>query len=287
MSERVIRADGVELATEAFGAPTGPPILLIMGVMGSMLWWPDEFCARLAERGRYVIRYDNRDTGRSTTYEPGEPGYTLDDMADDALRILDGYGVSTAHLVGLSLGGMIAQLVALQYPARVASVTAISTTPIGLENVGLPGSEPTLDGHFEQSAEVDWHDRDVVIRHMVEDARLMVGPLRSFDATSATKLVERDYDRARNFASATNHTILQGGAGAAGRLHEIQAPFLVIHGTGDPIFPIAHGAALADAVPGASLLRLDGSGHELNEADWETIIAAIVGHTGAATSTAV
>lgn len=279
MSERIIRAEGVELATEAFGAPADPPILLIMGVMASMLWWPDEFCTRLAARGRYVIRYDNRDTGRSTTYEPGKPTYTVDDLGEDTVRILDGYGLSTAHLVGMSMGGMIAQLATLQHPARVASVTAISTTPIGLDNVALPGVDPVLDAHLAQSPEIDWHDRDAVVRHMVEDSRWMVGPERTFDLPGVTELVARDYDRARNFASATNHTILQGGAGAAGRLHEIRAPFLVIHGTGAPIFPIAHGVALADAVPGASLIRLEGSGHELNEADWETIIAAIVGHT--------
>lgn len=283
MSARIIQADGVELAIEAFGAPTDPPVLLIMGVMASMLWWPDEFCTRLAARGRYVIRYDNRDTGLSTTYAEGKPGYTLDDLADDTVRIFDGYGLSAAHLVGMSMGGMIAQLATLQHPARVASVTAISTTPVGLEGVELPGSDPALDGHFEQSGDVDWHDRDAVIRHMGEDSRWMVGPGRSFDQASATALVTRDFDRARNFASAINHTLLQGGTGAAGRLHEIRAPFLVIHGSGDPIFPIAHGVALAAAVPGASLIRLDGAGHELNEADWGTIIDAIVEHTRAAT----
>ena len=134
----MIRADGIELATEALGDPAHPPVLLIMSVMASMLWWPDEFCERLANRGRRVVRYDNRDTGRSTTYEAGKPAYTLDDMADDAVRVLDGYGFSAAHLVGMSLGGMIAQLAALKHPARVASLTAIGASPVGEDTSGLP-----------------------------------------------------------------------------------------------------------------------------------------------------
>src|SRR5688572_14306056 len=138
MGERVIRADGVELATQSFGDPAHPPVLLIMGVMASMLWWPDEFCERLANRRRYVVRYDNRDTGRSTTYEPGLPTYTFDDMADDAVRVLDAYEISSAHLVGMSMGGMIAQLATLKHLARVASLTAISTSPFGIDTSDLP-----------------------------------------------------------------------------------------------------------------------------------------------------
>src|SRR5262245_36076186 len=94
---KTIRVAGIEMATEAFGDPGHPPILLIMGMMASMLWWPDEFCRQLAGNGRYAVRYDNRDTGLSTTWEPGKPGYTFDDMADDAVRVLDGYGLAAAH----------------------------------------------------------------------------------------------------------------------------------------------------------------------------------------------
>jgi predicted alpha/beta hydrolase len=110
VSERVIRSDGIEIATEAFGDPANSTVLLVMGAMASMLWWPEEFCEELAARGRRVIRYDHRDTGLSTKYEPGEPPYTLGDMADDAVRVLDGYGISAAHLVGMSMGGVISQL---------------------------------------------------------------------------------------------------------------------------------------------------------------------------------
>jgi pimeloyl-ACP methyl ester carboxylesterase len=105
MRERMIRADGIELASEAFGDPAHPPVLLIMGAMASMLWWPEAFCAGLAARSRHVIRYDHRDTGRSTTQEPGAPAYAFDDLADDAIRVLDGNGIPAAHVVGMSMGG--------------------------------------------------------------------------------------------------------------------------------------------------------------------------------------
>ena len=117
--EKAVERPGLTLATEAFGDPSDPAILLIMGATSSMLWWPEAFCEQLAGAGRYVIRYDNRDTGRSTTGAPGKPTYTTDDMADDAVRILDDYGIERAHVVGMSLGGMIAQLVALKAPERV------------------------------------------------------------------------------------------------------------------------------------------------------------------------
>jgi pimeloyl-ACP methyl ester carboxylesterase len=280
MTERMIRADGIELATEAIGDPAHPPVLLIMGAMASMLWWPDEFYRRLANRRRRVVRYDNRDTGRSTTQEPGPPAYTLDDMADDAVRVLDAYGISSAHLVGMSMGGMIAQLVALSHPARVTSLTTISSSPFGSDSADLPGSSPALHDHFAEFPKVDWADRAQVVRFMVEDSRLIAGSAHPFDEARATRLIERDYDRARNLASATNHFMLKGGEAWQGRLHELKAPLLVIHGTADPVFPIEHGVALREAVAHAAIVRLEGTGHELHEADWDEIIAAIVDHTG-------
>jgi pimeloyl-ACP methyl ester carboxylesterase len=123
----------VELATEAFGDRQHPPVLLIMGAMASMLWWPDELCRRLAARGRYVIRYDHRDTGCSTKYPPRQSRYTLEDMVDDAVRVLDGYSLAAAHFVTMSLGGMIGQIAAIAYPTRVTSLTAISTSPVGVD----------------------------------------------------------------------------------------------------------------------------------------------------------
>ncbi|MDQ3693562.1 MAG: alpha/beta fold hydrolase [Chloroflexota bacterium] len=279
MTERMIAADGVELATEAFGDPAQPPVLLIMGQMASMLWWPEEFCRRLAGRGRYVIRYDNRDTGRSTTYEPGSPPYTVDDMALDAVRVLDGHGIAAAHVVGMSFGGMIGQVTALAHPERVASLTAISTSPFGEDTSALPSTSQEYLEHSERFAELDWTDRSQVIALMVEGARQIAGTAHPFDAARATALIERDYDRARNFASVINHSMVDGGEGWRDRLPGLRAPLLVIHGTADPIFPIEHGVALAEAVAGSGLVRIEGGGHELHEADWDEIIAAIVAHT--------
>src|SRR5262249_52310836 len=128
VTERMIEANGVELCTEPFGDPTDPAILLVMGVGGSMLWWEDGFCRMLGDAGRFVIRYDHRDTGRSVTYEPGRPGYTAADMVADAVGVLDGYGVDAAHVVGVSAGGAFAQLLALEFPARVQSLVLISTS---------------------------------------------------------------------------------------------------------------------------------------------------------------
>ncbi|HUH21435.1 MAG TPA: alpha/beta fold hydrolase, partial [Gaiellaceae bacterium] len=114
----MIKANGVDLCTEAFGDPADPAILLVMGVGGSMLWWEEGFCRLLAEAGRFVIRYDHRDTGRSVTYEPGAPEYTEADLVADAVGVLDAYGIAAAHVVGVSAGGAFAQLLALAFPER-------------------------------------------------------------------------------------------------------------------------------------------------------------------------
>src|SRR5215207_8086727 len=133
MTEQAIRANGVELCTEPFGDPADPPILLIMSTGASMLWWEEGFCRMLVERGRFVLRYDHRDTGRSVTYEPGRPGYSGADLVADAGGVLDAYEIPAAHLVGVSAGGALAQRVALDHPDRVSSLVMISTSPV------LPG----------------------------------------------------------------------------------------------------------------------------------------------------
>lgn len=278
MREKVIRSDGIELASQAFGDPANPPVLLIMGAMASMLWWPEGFCERLAARGCHVIRYDNRDTGRSTTCEPGAPRYGLGDLADDSVRVLEGYGIASAHLVGMSMGGTIAQLAALKHPDRVATLSLVSSTPLAADNNSLPGPSPAYLEHAAGIPELDWTDRAQVIQFMVEDSRRLSGTKHPFDAARARALIERDHDRARNFASATNHFLLKGGEDWQDRLAEIRAPLLVIHGTADPIFPIAHGVALSQAVSGASLVCIEGGGHELHPADWDRILGAIVAH---------
>jgi len=277
---KMIRADGIELATEAFGNPSDPPLVLIMGVMSSMLWWPDEFCRKLVANNRYVIRYDNRDTGLSTTWEPGKPGYTFDDMVDDAARILDGYGLPAAHVAGMSMGGAIAQFMALRHPGRVVSLTAISTSPVGMDTAHLPGATQAYQEHSAQGDEVDWSNREATIRYIAEDMRALASPTHPFDKTAAREFVERDYDRATRFASAANHYALKEGKARSDRLSDLRVPLLVIHGTADPLLPIEHAAAFAEAVPAAKLVHLEGGGHELNEAHWPEIVAEIVEFTG-------
>src|SRR5687768_14047024 len=124
----MIEANGVELCTEPFGDPADPPVLLVMGIGASMLWWEEDFCLLLADGGRFVIRYDHRDTGRSVTYEPGRPEYTGSDLVADAAGVLDAYGIAAAHVVGVSAGGAFAQLLALGFPDRVLSLVLISSS---------------------------------------------------------------------------------------------------------------------------------------------------------------
>src|SRR5829696_2393016 len=151
MAERMIEANDVALCTESFGDPADPPILLIMGIGASMLWWDERLCRKLADRGRFVIRYDHRDTGRSVTYEPGQPGYNGADLVADAAGVLDAYGLAAAHIVGVSAGGAFAQVLALDFAERVLSLVLISTTPATPADRGLPS--PTEEfGRFLATA---------------------------------------------------------------------------------------------------------------------------------------
>lgn len=270
----------VQIATEAFGDPAHPPLLMIMGGMASMLWWPDEFCRKLAGNDRYVIRYDQRDTGRSTKYPPGKPGYALDDFVKDAIGVLDQYGIARAHVVGMSLGGMIGQLVAAGYPSRVLSLTAISTTLVG-DSSGLPASGAAWFDHQATTSEtVNWSDRSQVIAFMVDDARLTASTAHPFDEAQVRAFIERDYDRSGGYLSATNHGVLMSEVSKRSRLQDMRVPLLVIHGTTDPVYPLEHGIALARSVPGTKVVRIEGGGHELHPDDWDTIISAVVAHAG-------
>jgi pimeloyl-ACP methyl ester carboxylesterase len=277
----MVTANGVELCTEPFGDPADPAILLIMGVGGSMLWWDEGFCRLLAEGDRFVIRYDHRDTGRSVTYEPGHPGYTGADLVADAVGVLDAYGIPAAHVVGVSAGGAFAQRLALDYADRVLSLVLISTSPATPGERGLPqATEPYQQ--FLASAAVDWSDEQSVIEYLAGYARMLAGSERSFDEAAAHELVRRDVARARNIASSENHGSVPEGEVSRAPLSSIGVPTLVVHGTADPMFPLEHGVALAEEIPGAQLLPLDGAGHGVERADWETIARAILAHTTAA-----
>jgi pimeloyl-ACP methyl ester carboxylesterase len=242
-----------------------------------MLWWEEGFCRTLAEGGRFVIRYDHRDTGRSVAYAPGHPEYTGADLIADAVGVLDAYGVPAAHLVGVSAGGAFAQLLALDFPDRVLSLVLISTSAATPGDRGLP--PPTEEfGRFLATAEVDWSEAESVIEYLVDYWRLLAGGQRPFDEAGVRALVRRDVERARNFAAAQNHDILPEADGPRAPLSSIIAPTLVIHGTADPMFPVGHGEALAEEIPGARLLILEGAGHGIDRADWETTAGAILDH---------
>jgi pimeloyl-ACP methyl ester carboxylesterase len=275
----MVDANGVELCTEPLGDPGHPAILLIMGLGASMLWWEEGFCRLLADGGRFVIRYDHRDTGRSVTYEPGRPRYSGADLVADARGVLDAYAIPAAHVVGVSAGGALAQVAALQHPDRVSSLVLISTSPALPGNRELP--PPTAElGRFLSTAAVEWADRESVIDHLVAYSSVLAGARRPFEEARMRDLVRRDVERARDFAAVQNHDVLGEGEPVTGTLSSITAPTLVIHGTADPMFPIEHGEALAREIPQARLLALEGAGHGVDRADWETIADAILAHTG-------
>ena len=279
MGERMIEANGVELCTSSFGDPADPPILLIMGVGASMLWWEEGFCRGLADGGRFVLRYDHRDTGRSVTYELGRPVYTGADLVADAAGVLDAYGIEHADVVGVSAGGAFAQLLALRFPDRVRSLVLISTSPALPVDRELPSATAPFH-RFLARAEVDWSDKASVIRYLVGYARMLAGEERPFDEDAACDLVRRDVERARDIAASENHGAIESGELPRDPISSIQVPTLVIHGTADPMFPLEHGQALVDEIPGGELLVLEGGGHGVVQADWETIAGAIIRHTG-------
>ncbi|MFE4571893.1 alpha/beta fold hydrolase [Paenibacillus chitinolyticus] len=275
MSERMIRVKDIELCTESFGNPAHPAVLLIMGATASMLWWDENFCRLLAEKGFFVIRYDNRDTGCSASYEPGRPGYTFEDMADDAIAVLDAYGVKKAHFAGMSMGGMLVQIIALRHPDRVQSISLVSTMYFGPGWEELPPMEAKVEAFFNSMGEMDWYDPQTLLRNAVDKWRILAGSKHPFDEERVTALAERDIGRALNYSSSFNHSYVTGGESYLGRYGEIQTPALVIHGTEDPIIPYVHGKALRDSIPGAELLTLEGIGHELPWAEWPAIIGGI------------
>lgn len=277
--------DETRICVEVIGDRADPALLLIGAATWSMDWWEDELCRQLADRGRLVVRYDNRDTGRSTSYPPEAPGYTGADQIADAVAVLDALKIDRGHVVGLSMGGGIAQRMALEHRDRLATLTLISTSPIdpGIED--LPGMTQELQATFaEQSPEPDWRDRDAVIDHIVEGERPYAGP-GNFDEPRLRAIAGRVFDRTNDIAaSMTNHFVLDQDGPTDPRLSRLEGlPTLVLHGTADPMFPLAHGRALADAIPGARLVELDDVGHQLPPPHtWERLVDTLIEHTAQA-----
>ncbi|MGS0688571.1 alpha/beta fold hydrolase [Nakamurella sp. GG22] len=275
--EIMVRVGDVELCVQTFGDASDPAILLIGGMNASMDWWEDDFCRRLAAGGRFVIRYDHRDTGRSTSYPAGSPGYSGPDLIADAVGVLDALGRDAAHVVGISMGGALAQVLTLEHPDRVLTLTVISSSA-GPGDPDLPGMDEALAREFAAlPAEPDWSDRQRAIDHIVESCRPLAAVSVPFDAAAIRAVAEKAFDRTTDVAaSQTNHALVEGGETWRGRLGEITVPTLIIHGEEDRMFPVGHGVALADEIGGARLLVLPATGHELPQRVWDLVVPAIV-----------
>ena len=268
MTERFVDvADGVRLCVDVQGA--GEPLVLVHGAGCSLVHWPDGLVDLLARRHR-VLRYDARDQGRSTTWPVGEPGYATADTVADVLALLDHEGFARAHVLGVSGGGVVAQLLALDRPDRVASLTLVSSTP---GSGDLPGMATELAE--DDGREPDWADRAAVVDYLTELER----PFQrgGYDPGLARVIAQRTVDRSRDVrASTTNPYLVDPGPPWRDRLGRITAPTLVVHGDDDPLFPLPHGEALAREIPGAELLVLPGAGHGVPPRPaWPELVARV------------
>ena len=277
MTERTVTTNGVELWTEDFGDRANPTVLLLMGAGVQGIVWEDELCRTLADGGRHVIRYDHRDVGQSTTTEfQGRP-YTLRDLAADVIGILDAYDVDSVHLVGASMGGGVAQHVALEHPERVSSMTLLFTSPALKELIaGTMGQGTGFDLPSPQSPAVlevvtamltnPPLTREDRIGFDVRMFRAMAGPKYPLDEPRWQDLLARAYDRAIDWTRSTNHqmAMLSSEPDLRPRLAALDVPTTVVHGTDDPAVPFVHGEALAAAIPGAKFVPIDGYGHQFH-----------------------
>ena len=287
VTELTIATNGVELAATTAGDPADPAVLLLHGAGQSSAAWEDGFVARLVEGGRFVIRFDSRDTGGSTSYEVGSPGYGLLDLAADAIGVLDELGVDRAHVVGMSQGSAVSQLLALHYPDRVASIALTGATPggPGHQNPDLPPPTDEIRASFVDEAPApDWADRDAVVEYLVDAERPYAAKSHPFDEAGMRAAAERAVDRAGDSIAAqvNNPFLISVGPEWRARLGEITAPTLVLHGAEDPMFPYGHGVALAKEIPGARLVALEHVGHELFPSrTWDLVVPTLLEHTEA------
>ncbi|MDQ1051147.1 alpha/beta fold hydrolase [Streptomyces sp. V4I2] len=271
--EQLLKINGTELCVETFGDRATPPIMLVAGSAASMLWWDAELCEQIAARGRFVVRYDHRDTGRSACYPPGQPAYSFTDLTLDVLGIQDVSGIERAHVVCQSMFGGIGLMLGVDHPDRVASLTFVSSST-GADDLPPPSSDLAMP------AEPDASDAAAVVEYVVAASRAYAGGSPYFDEAEIRALVERDVARARSYASTlVNHYAIEFDGPARGGFGDIAAPTLVVHGDHDPLLPPAHGEALRDAIPGAELLVLEGAGHDLPRPVWDDFVSALARHT--------
>ena len=286
-------ANGIDIEYDTFGDRSRSPLLLIMGLSSQMVAWPESFCKKLVQNGHWVLRFDNRDIGLSSKIEsarlpdlmavmaayqqglPVDAPYTLSDMAADAVGLMDALKLENAHVCGLSMGGMIAQVMAIEYPRRVLSLISMESS------TGDPTLPPAKPEAMEAMLTPPPQDRDGYIQHAVEVFHAFSGGSDKFDETLEKELSANSYDRSfypvgfiRQLAA-----ILASGDRTQS-LASVTAPTLVIHGANDPLVPLAHGRATARAIPGAKLLVVEGLGHGIAyPALWDEIVDAIRQHT--------
>jgi pimeloyl-ACP methyl ester carboxylesterase len=284
MDEQFCKVGDVELCYETFGDQSDPALLLIMGLGTQMIGWQEDFCRRLAERGFFVIRYDNRDCGRSTRFDhvpPPKPielalrrpkrlAYTLADMAADGAGLLDHLGIERAHAAGASMGGMIAQLLAARHPERVLSLVSIMSST-GSRWSGQPAAKtlPFLLGKPPM-------DKQAYVERIEKLFAVVGSPGFERDEQALRELAELSYDRGASSAGLARQmaAIIDSGSRVAD-LRRIKAPTLVIHGTKDLLVRPSGGRATARAIPGAKLLKVEGMGHDLPRGAWPRIVDAI------------
>jgi pimeloyl-ACP methyl ester carboxylesterase len=277
-----LAAGGIELAYETFGDPAQPPVVLIMGLAMQMIAWPDEFCDGLAGRGHFVVRFDNRDVGESTHLDNvrpphlagillrRHPPYTIGDMAADTVALLDGLGLTDVHLVGASMGGFIAQTVALQHPGRVRTLTLIMTST-GSRLVGQP--KPWIGPRLLRHAAAD---RAAAIASVVEIFRLIGSRGFPFDEEYLRELAGRSWDRGYNPPGYLRQlAAVTAQPNRTAELGRIAVPTLVIHGLHDPLVAPSGGIALTRAIPGARFIGYSGMGHDLPQALWPQFVMEI------------
>jgi pimeloyl-ACP methyl ester carboxylesterase len=288
-----VKANGIELVYDTFGAPDAPPMLLIMGLGCQMIDWKDEFCALLAGRGFRVIRFDNRDVGQSTIFSAaGHPGidamlealgrgerveapYLLSDLVADTVGLLDALGIEKAHVVGLSMGGMIAQLLAAGHPDRVLTLTSIMSST---GEPGLPRSTPEAWACLTAPLETELA---AFLRQYLFKWGVYAGPGYPIDPDAARAHASRVFARGIHSAGRDRQmaAILASGSRKEA-LASVTCPTLVIHGDSDPVVRVDAGRATANAVAGAELLVIEGMGHDLAKGLWPRVADAVARHAG-------
>jgi pimeloyl-ACP methyl ester carboxylesterase len=275
-------SDDVELCYETFGDPADPAMLLVMGLATQMVGWHEEFCEELAGRGFHVIRFDNRDIGRSKAQKHPVPtirqlvmrdkraaGYTLDDMADDSFALLDHLGIERAHVAGVSMGGMIAQTMAARRPERVLSLASM------LSNTGALWSGQPSPRLYSVLLKAPPKDRDGYIDHAAWVFSKIGSP--SLPRDDLREMAGKSFDRGLNPAGSLRQLAAIVASGdRTPLLRTITAPTVVIHGTKDKLVPPSGGRATAKAIPGARLVMIDGMGHDLPRGAWPQMLDAMV-----------